>query len=1024
MVSVRCACGCLLALVVASGVHGAEGPVSFRAVNQVPQVRRAVVGVSLPVPRGLLGGELPQSVFLGGRPEAVQVRAVTRWPDGSARRVMLRLPLQLEGDSRVDGQYPGGDVPAPPSAFERRGLRKGRFRTLLCDVEMEDDRIRLLEQRTGRELAELEPHGPGLTDPGEATWTVIEEGPFFVWIRYRRPAVNGCRETDVRIDCEANLRVTHRLQSRAPKDDWTPDFGVTFRAPGGRSSKTGTAPARFRGRDERVALASTDDLVVDCVLANGLRVSLAPPLALRQRRGTLAVDPLETDAGGVRVCLSRLEPVEDEGERLMIQDGQWRVTELVLSPGTTGDLAVQLDCPASAVADWRAYDAVYHTGEPLRLRHPTLREMAETAVFYLHRLSIDGDDWGNMTFYDPRTDTPRIDSFVRFNHCLYVWHDYFRTGDRRLFRIARDWSENYRDLSVYWGHERKHYGGSRRGRAYRDKKGSGAGPGTYMVRFNYALGFVTKGFHNFWLAFEETGDPRFREAAEAQATWAMDHVFCNRGEMRNVGVIADFAKLYEYTGRPEYLAHAVRLWEEFQSRQMPDLMFTQSGKKPTGNELYIPTDEFGYKHPFYKPYITQYATNALPYLLEHRPDDTRLRDTILACNRWMAGVQDAAGGWGYPAASTAGTSFSPEYCHGMLEACGADPLDELLDAVGRTLRSVVQLYRRHRIIPSGVNAWERVQGRSELLKTYRLAADRDRSRDFTHGQTRFGTSPDYASYVGVVLRDYLKHRDEASLFGPDPMVESLLSLPTTADSLVGRTYHPWARVAVTHSVGSDGMHVGFATRSPYASPGMRCRWRLPDGLAVDGHDAAMVCPRRGENRVEFTVTWGAESISRSVVFRAPVGPGDLGWDRWPAGIRIQAEEPAGQGGTESPVRLWHDRKGADGSAFSHWDAEGHWLEYCFETARAGEYLLLVKYACPHNALRTVALDGETLGTVRLANSGGYTLADRDDYSVTLLSDSDEVPRRITLAAGEHVLRLTNADGRGCNLDYLEWLPAE
>ena len=220
------------------------------------------------------------------------------------------------------------------------------------------------------------------------------------------------------------------------------------------------------------------------------------------------------------------------------------------------------------------------------------------------------------------------------------------------------------------------------------------------------------------------------------------------------------------------------------------------------------------------------------------------------------------------------------------------------------------------------------------------------------------------------------------------------------------------------------MHIGLAARSPHASSRTRCRWRLPDGRTVDGHDAAIVCPRRGEHRAELTLTRGGESISRPVVFRTPVGPGDLGWDRWPAGIRVQAEEPAGQGGGDTPVRLWYDRKGADGGAFSHWDAEGHWLEYVFTVAQPGDYLLLAKYACPHDATRTVALDGEDLGRFRLENSGGYTLADRDDYSVALLPGPDAAPREIRLSAGEHVLRLTNADGRGCNLNYLEWLPAE
>lgn len=211
---------------------------------------------------------------------------------------------------------------------------------------------------------------------------------------------------------------------------------------------------------------------------------------------------------------------------------------------------------------------------------------------------------------------------------------------------------------------------------------------------------------------------------------------------------------------------------------------------------------------------------------------------------------------------------------------------------------------------------------------------------------------------------------------------------------------------------------------PSAVPGTTCEWGLPGDRTVNAYSAAMVCPRRGEHSVTLTLTRGEESISRSVLFRSPVGPGDVGWERWPSGVRLHAEEPAGQGGSENPVRFWFDRKGADGGAFSHWDTKGHWLEYKFEVARAGEYLLLIKYACPHDVVRTVTLDGKALGTFRLGSSGGYTLEDRDDYSVALLTDPDAPPCRTPLAAGEHVLRLVNIDGRGCNLDYLEWLPVK
>ncbi|MBN2452152.1 MAG: hypothetical protein JXR77_17330 [Lentisphaeria bacterium] len=1004
---------------------GSAGGVDFRVVNDGPVSGPAVVGVSLPLPAGVLREPLPGTVRLDGRETAVQATVLTRWPDGSVRRAMVRFPVTVPRNAALAGVYPGlmpGGVGA--SAFERRGDLSGSFRVGSVDVRLAEDRASVFAPGTEQCLAEFVPEGPDLGEPAAPVWTVIEEGPFFLWLRCNRQGTRFCREVDIQVDSEGDLRLTHRLQSRLRGNEWTPDFGFAASLRGATSSATGVGPVRFSGREDHHAFADAPDLIVNATLADGAPAALAAPLALRQRRGTLEVRPVaETAGGGLRLALSRLEPVARENDGLMIQDGQWRVFEVLFSRCGAAELARKLDCPVGGAADWRAYDAVYHTGEPLRLGDPVIRELQETAILHLWRLSIDGDDWGNMTSYDPRTDTAGIDSMVRFNHCMYVWHDAFRGGDPRLRRIARDWSENYRNLSVYWGHETKYYGGSRRGRANRDRKELGAGPGTYMVRFDYALDYVTKGFHSFWLAYEETGDPRFREAAQVQAAWAMAHVPCNRGEMRNVGVIADFAKLHEYSGRPEYLEHALRLWNEFQSKQMPDLMFTQSGKPETGNELYIPNDDFGYRHPFYKPYITQYATNALPYLLALRPDDRRLRDTILACNRWMARAQGPAGGWGYPAPSTAGSGFSTEYCHGMMLAHGIAREDVFLEAVGRTLRTIVRLHARHGIIPSGLNPWERVQGRSDVLQTYRLAADRDAGKDLTHGEIRCASSPDFACYVLVLLRDYLRHRGEETLLASDPITEALLALPTTADAYRDRPLHPWATVRVTHEIAAEGMRLRFHARPVYSSPPIRCTWRFPGGPTAEGSEASWTAGRGGTHRGVLDVTRNGWTISREFAVTTPIGPGDVGRQRWPEGLRLQAESPSGQGGADTPVRLWLDRKGADGGAFSHWDAKGHWLEYRFIVDRPASFLFLAKYACPRDAAREVTLDEEPLGTLALPDSGGYGLSTRDDYGVALLSDR-KGPIRTRLEAGEHVLRLTNTDGRGCNVDYFEWLPIE
>ncbi len=85
-----------------------------------------------------------------------------------------------------------------------------------------------------------------------------------------------------------------------------------------------------------------------------------------------------------------------------------------------------------------------------------------------------------------------------------------------------------------------------------------------------------------------------------------------------------------------------------------------------------------------------------------------------------------------------------------------------------------------RLIPGRIASWESQQGVTITPETYRRDVDRDRSRDYREGRVEFDQSPDSAVYFQVVLRDYLKHRSEESVFEADPVLEQLLKLPTSA----------------------------------------------------------------------------------------------------------------------------------------------------------------------------------------------------------------------------------------------------
>jgi hypothetical protein len=163
----------------------------------------------------------------------------------------------------------------------------------------------------------------------------------------------------------------------------------------------------------------------------------------------------------------------------------WQTIEVVLQPGPPQELATAVDSPLVATVDWRLYDAVYRTGPPLEVQAPALRALVETYVTALQGLSMNGDDWGSLG------------GLERYNHCAYIWHDYFRSGDPRLRRIAVDYSENYRNFSIYWGPNADFLGGGR----YPANTRTQPWPGSFRTRQNDAVTFCTKGYHGFWLAY-------------------------------------------------------------------------------------------------------------------------------------------------------------------------------------------------------------------------------------------------------------------------------------------------------------------------------------------------------------------------------------------------------------------------------------------------------------------------------------------------------------------------------------------
>lgn len=139
-------------------------------------------------------------------------------------------------------------------------------------------------------------------------------------------------------------------------------------------------------------------------------------------------------------------------------------------------------------------------------------------------------------------------------------------------------------------------------------------------------------------------------------------------------------------------------------------------------------------------------------------------------------------------------------------------------------------------------------------------------------------------------------------------------------------------------------------------------------------------------------------------------------DRPLSGVPLaQAEAFSAQGGGE--VQKRSDKPGVVGGAISHWDSQGHWLEWRLTVPKAGDYRLVVRYSAASTALRAVKLDSADLPRQTFPETGGFG-DQANEWAHRDLRAADGQPMLVPLTAGEHVLRLENLDGKGLNLDYL------
>jgi hypothetical protein len=733
---------CLL-FIGAAGFAAVPSPLTFTVTPAA--TGEQLVRTSLPFPAGLLATDATIRVRpTGGTLRPAALRPLSCHPTRSnghpsLRRGMVTFPFRFQDLN--------------PVTFEVQASRPSRAtrRKLPDPYEPGFASVLLLRWADGSS-AELRLVAPAIANPHNIEVEAIEENAFFQWHRIRYPDAIWPRVVDVRSDCLGTIAVVGFIQNRTTNEIFAPEFGwdVQFR---NVPRPAGFQPLSFTNGTEAFTTL-TDHLAIH------------HPLAPLNGRGGIDVEAGPQDEWTYRYRRSLLS------EHVPMQRASWRRAEIVFQRPGTARLTPTLSQPHVVEVSSRIWAELYHMPPAPSGVPPEI-----DALLRYHRHAVThsaaiGDDFGNITGFNHGQLHGGIFGMNRLNHGAAIFEDGWRHNDRRLREAAVAWCNNFHDLSIWWG--TKEPGGTR----YNNIVAMDRTPPTrdFMWRSDSSVNFCTKGYDCFWLAWEETGDPRMREALASQTGYAYQHVHATV-ECRNIGDVRDFIRLYEFTGERQHLDEALRLFRELRTKLSTGNLFDQGGKPIDPDPPFINDDQLGLRIGYAKPYILGYALNGLPDLLRHAPDEPELRNTIRAVADFLASSVDPAGGWRYPHPRSTDTLISQgiEHAWQLTQAARVlGPEPRWLDTIETVLRARIHVWKRTNRILSGLNPWELASGtvkdRKDIAELYRKPADRDPSRDYTEGKISTGSAPpEGVVYFGDVLAFYLQHRPvERLLAEPRP----------------------------------------------------------------------------------------------------------------------------------------------------------------------------------------------------------------------------------------------------------------
>jgi hypothetical protein len=498
-----------------------------------------VLRASLRLPPGFLGTNQPCTVTASGpQAEPAAVRVLSWYPATNAgartaRRALVTFPHRFAGTNAVMFKLqPAKSSEATPGDFPVTLVADGESFTLAWKNGRKMDLKFIAPPRASRERPSVE---------------TVEESRFYRWQRIHFPDREWPRMIEFRFDAAGTVVAVAHLQRGTINDCYAPEMAWELATSAKRVGQTANSvPRPVTGERQSHSFASGAEWT--CLLDD--EVAIYHPTAPLKRRGQVEVIPANEGRWTYRYLRCRAD------DKVPMQPMAWQRAEVVIAPPELARLTASLSSPHRVEPEPKLWAALYGDLEPL----PKLPPMLDKLVLY-HRDAVVssgavGDDFGNVTTYQSGVPHGSAFGMNRLNHGAAIFQTGWRAGDRRPTETGLLWCDNFHDQSIWWGEPER--GGTR----YVNIVALNRTPPTrdYMWRSDDSVNFCTKGYDCFWLAWEETGDPRMMDALLAQTAYAAKSIHANTGEWRNIGDVRDFIRLYQYSGEREYLDQAAGHW--------------------------------------------------------------------------------------------------------------------------------------------------------------------------------------------------------------------------------------------------------------------------------------------------------------------------------------------------------------------------------------------------------------------------------------------------------------------------------